>query len=260
MSSALDYEKIAHLYDSYLQFENDLSFFLEECQKTNGSVLKLTCGTGRISIPLLEAGVSLTCVDASPAMLEIFRQKIAGKSLDPAIVLADMADLQLDSKFDLVLLPFQSFHELHTAAERERTLAGIYDCLNPDGRFICTLHNPKTRLEAIARGTTEYGLFPRLDGSGSVRLSVALEYAADTGIVSGFQTIYELDSGDRLIAEHGVSIRFSLIELESFQALLKSIGFSIETIYGNYDRSPLIPQSSPYAIVCSYQSSKSSMN
>lgn len=36
-------------------------------------------GTGRISIPVLEAGVNLTCMDASPAMLGILRQKLAAK-------------------------------------------------------------------------------------------------------------------------------------------------------------------------------------
>ncbi|HCF28232.1 MAG TPA: hypothetical protein DEV81_13755 [Cyanobacteria bacterium UBA11049] len=70
MSSALDYEQIARLYDSYLRFTDDLPFFLQECQEIDGSVLELICGTGRISIPLLEAGVSLTCVDASPVMHE----------------------------------------------------------------------------------------------------------------------------------------------------------------------------------------------
>ncbi|MFB2921868.1 hypothetical protein [Aerosakkonema funiforme] len=43
MTSALDYEQIAHLYDSYLRFTDDLPFFLQECQKIDGSVLELMC-------------------------------------------------------------------------------------------------------------------------------------------------------------------------------------------------------------------------
>lgn len=115
MSSALDYEQIAHLYDSYLRFTDDLPFFLEDCSKIDGSVLELMCGTGRISIPLLEAGVSLTCVDASSAMLSILRQKLTARGLSAAVVQADVTGLKLDSTFDLVVLPFQSFHEKKSA-------------------------------------------------------------------------------------------------------------------------------------------------
>jgi hypothetical protein len=52
MSPALDYEQIAHLYDSYMRFTDDLPFLLQECRDTSGSVLELMCGTGRVSIPL----------------------------------------------------------------------------------------------------------------------------------------------------------------------------------------------------------------
>ena len=40
----------------------DVGFYVEEATK-------LMCGTGRVSVPLLEAGVDLTCVDASERML-----------------------------------------------------------------------------------------------------------------------------------------------------------------------------------------------
>jgi hypothetical protein len=52
MNSALDYEKIAHLYDSSYRFTDDLPFFLQACEKNDGSILELMCGTGRIFIPL----------------------------------------------------------------------------------------------------------------------------------------------------------------------------------------------------------------
>ncbi len=250
MNSALDYEKIAHLYDSYCRFTDDVPFFLQECKKTDGSVLELMCGTGRISMPLLEAGVNLTCVDASPAMLAILRQKLAASGLSAHVVQASITCLKLESTFDLVLLPFQSFHELHTEAEQRKALTEIARSLKSNGRFICTLHNPRVRLQSIIQGSSHYGPFPRVDGVGSVSLSVDLNYEPETGIVRGWQTIYELDSTDQKVVEHRLPIQFSLIEFDVFQELVQSADFSIEEVFGNYDFSPFVPETSPYIIVC----------
>jgi predicted TPR repeat methyltransferase len=46
----------------------DVGFYVEEATKVKGNS-GLICGTGRASMPLLEAGVDLTCVDASERML-----------------------------------------------------------------------------------------------------------------------------------------------------------------------------------------------
>ncbi|WP_413167079.1 class I SAM-dependent methyltransferase [Capilliphycus salinus ALCB114379] len=251
MSSALDYEKIAHLYDSYLRFTDDLPFFIQECQKTKGSVLELMCGTGRISIPLLEAGVHLTCVDASPAMLAIFRQKLTEKRLNASVIQAGVTALKFSSQFDLILLPFQSFHELKSKTEQRQFIDKIAELLNPNGRFICTLHNPEVRLKSIGKTATNYGQFPRVDGAGFVSLSVELNAQPETGMVSGYQTIYELDEAQNKVAEHKLPVQFSLIELDAFQELLKLTGFGIEEVFGNYDYSPFIRETSPYMIVSS---------
>lgn len=250
MSSALDYEKISHLYDSYFRFTDDLPFFLQECKKVKGSVLELMCGTGRISIPLLEAGVNLTCVDASPAMLAILRQKLVARGLSAQVAQANVTNLQFESIFDLVVLPFQSFHELHSLAEQRKVLQEIAQSLKPNGRFICTLHNPQVRLQSIGQGSSSYGPFPRVDGAGLISLLVELNYEPDTKIVSGWQTIYELDSTSQNLAEHRLPIQFSLIEFEVFQELVQSVGFDIEEVFGNYDFSPFDQQTSPYMIVC----------
>ena len=72
----MDYGRIAHLYDAYVHSDFDVAFFLEETRAAS-QVLELMSGTGRLSIPLLEAGVSLSCVDQSPEMLASLREKLA---------------------------------------------------------------------------------------------------------------------------------------------------------------------------------------
>jgi hypothetical protein len=53
---ALDYAQIAHLYDAYVKTKFDVPFFLQETARCT-HVLELMCGTGRVPIPLLKAGV-----------------------------------------------------------------------------------------------------------------------------------------------------------------------------------------------------------
>jgi ubiquinone/menaquinone biosynthesis C-methylase UbiE len=81
MNASIHWDWVAGLYDTYVTTTFDLPFFLREATATGGNVLELMCGTGRVSVPLAEAGVHLTCVDGSAEMLARLREKLAAKGL-----------------------------------------------------------------------------------------------------------------------------------------------------------------------------------
>ncbi len=60
----------AIFYDSYLMgLPGDVAFYIEQARKAGSPVLELGCGTGRILIPVAEAGIDIVGLDNSPAML-----------------------------------------------------------------------------------------------------------------------------------------------------------------------------------------------
>ena len=103
--AAIDYSQVAHLYDVYVRTDFDVPFFINEAKDCD-SVLELMAGTGRVSIPLLEAGISLTCVDNSRHMLSILGKKVADRGLSAAVYEMDVCDLSFRNTFDLIILPF----------------------------------------------------------------------------------------------------------------------------------------------------------
>src|SRR6201987_5608031 len=59
------------------QIVGDLAFYERIAREAGGPVLELACGTGRITLPLAKAGLHVTGVDRSEAMLTIARRKLA---------------------------------------------------------------------------------------------------------------------------------------------------------------------------------------
>jgi ubiquinone/menaquinone biosynthesis C-methylase UbiE len=110
----IDYDRVADIYDLYVTSDLDIGFFVEEAGKVRGKVLELMCGTGRVSVPLLEAGVDLTCVDASEGMLARLEERLRARKLEARVLRADVRHLDLgeEEEFDLALIPFHSFSEL----------------------------------------------------------------------------------------------------------------------------------------------------
>ena len=78
------YARIADVYDAFVSSQYDVPFFIEEAKKAGGEVLELMAGTGRLTIPLLEAGIPLTCLDFSAEMLAVLRDKLAARGLAAA--------------------------------------------------------------------------------------------------------------------------------------------------------------------------------
>lgn len=249
MSSALDYSQIADLYDSFVRVETDVPFFVEEVKRASGPVLELMCGTGRLSLPLLEAGADLTCVDVYGEMLDVLRRKLLQKGLAAALVQADVARMSFPPEFALALLPFQSFNELTDEEDRRAALRGICGALVPGGRFVCTLHNPPVRLRSVGQGAVTLGPFPRLDGPGSVEVELELGYEPASRIVSGTETVRVLNSEGEAVREHRLPLRFVLIEPQAFFAMAEEAGFEVLEVFGDYARAAFVPESSPFAIV-----------
>jgi len=249
MSSALDYSQIADLYDSFVRVETDVPFFVEEVRRAGGPVLELMCGTGRLSVPLLEAGADLTCVDLFGEMLEVLRRKQQQRGLAAKVVQADVARMAFPPEFALALLPFQSFNELTDEEDQRAALRGVWSALVPGGRFVCTLHNPPVRLRSVGQGATTLGPFPRSDGPGTVEVVLELGYEPAARILAGTETERALDAEGAVVREHRLPLRFVLIEPVAFFALAEDTGFEILEVFGDYARAAFIPESSPFAIV-----------
>lgn len=95
----------------------------------NGRVLEAGCGTGRISIPLIERGVDLVGCDLSAPMLNRFQEKFPA----PRILRADASLLPFPSaQFDAVL----TVHVLHLIPNWRDVLREFKRVLVPGGLYL----------------------------------------------------------------------------------------------------------------------------
>ena len=69
---------LARLYDAF-PFDADVPLYLELASAQGGRVLEVACGTGRVLVPLAQAGFSVTGLDASNKQFQkvkVLEQKI----------------------------------------------------------------------------------------------------------------------------------------------------------------------------------------
>ncbi len=80
--------------------ELEHSFYLSLAHEAGGPVLELGCGTGRMTIPMVQAGLDVTGLDVVPTMLEQARRK-AG-DLPIQWIEADVRNFHLGRQFHFI--------------------------------------------------------------------------------------------------------------------------------------------------------------
>jgi SAM-dependent methyltransferase len=85
----------------------DLAIWAELAREAAGPVLELGCGTGRVAAHLARAGVEVTAVDESPALLAALTDRASASGLEVACVRADARELALGRRFALIVAPMQ---------------------------------------------------------------------------------------------------------------------------------------------------------
>jgi SAM-dependent methyltransferase len=241
-----DIEEIGVLYDSVTLYRSrpDVDFYVEEARSTEGRILELGCGTGRVLIPVARLGKEITGIDSSPRMLAQCRARLDEEPPEVrdkvTLVRADMRQLDLETRFSLVMIPFRPLQHLVAVSDQIATLQGIHRHLEPGGRLVFDVFNPNIRYLVEDRtrereDTAEVAL----PGNRSFRRTgrVAAVHVDDQ--YSEIEMIYYVRGADgstqRLV--HGFLMRwYWRYELEH---LLARCGFRIRAVFGDFNRSPL---------------------
>lgn len=127
-------ERMAGVYDSwYADYDPAALTTLEQLAR-GGRALELGIGTGRIAIPLRQAGVAISGIDASPAMVARLRSKVGGEDIPVAI--GNFADLAIEGRYTLIYVLFNTFFALLTQEEQLRCFENVSCHLAPGGSFL----------------------------------------------------------------------------------------------------------------------------
>lgn len=163
------YDRIASFYDPWSRsVTEDVGFYVDEALASGGPVVELAVGTGRIAIPVAEAGVPVIGVDSSAAMLRVARAaaESAGVSELVDLRLGDLREPPVSERVPLVICPFRSLLHLETEGEKLRALHAARALLEPGGRFVFDVFAPSREDIEETNGRwleREPGIFERAD-------------------------------------------------------------------------------------------------
>ena len=233
-----DFDIYARFYDPDLGDLNaDLQMYQQFAARCDSPILELGCGTGRVLIPLARQGYRITGIDASTAMLEKAREKVAAENLQDraALVEQEMGELELEEQFNLAFAALNSFAHLHTTDDQLVALTRTRRHLYPGGVLVLDMFNPDLARLLDARG--QVALAKVMDGPGAGQRT--MRFCTDE-VDLGRQLIHTTYIVDEIDAEGQVKrtlFPFSLryVFRYELELLLRHAGFEVEAIYGSYD-------------------------
>jgi ubiquinone/menaquinone biosynthesis C-methylase UbiE len=173
------YEKQAPRYDRSIAFWEKVLFRDGRqwvCSRAQGEVLEVAIGTGR-NLTFYPAGVRLTGIDISPAMLERARQRASELGMEVDLREGDAQDLPFPGgSFDTVVCTLS----LCNVPDDRRAVAEMKRVLRPGGRLLLLDHiRAASGLGRAVQKALEF-VWVRLEGEHLLRRP--LEHAKAEGL------------------------------------------------------------------------------
>jgi ubiquinone/menaquinone biosynthesis C-methylase UbiE len=220
-------ERFADRYDEWSAgMTEDVPFYVELARETEGPLVELAVGSGRVAIPVAQAtGRPLHGIDTSPAMLALARERAAAAGVELELREGDMRELELAEPAGLVYCPFRGLLHLATWADRRRVFERVASALRPGGRF------------AWNAFAFDHAIAARLDGHHHREpVPHALRYAVGDNRID-----ITLDGGGTLSLWWATK--------NEWLGLIDVAGLEVEALYGDFDRRPFDDEAREYVWV-----------
>lgn len=244
-----DYAPFARLYDLfYDEFDDDVQMYQAFAERTGKRVLEIGVGTGRVAIPLAQAGCAVTGIDASEEMLAIGRAKadLSGVGDRVTFVRADMRDFTLGPRFDLAIVPINTFMHNLTPGDQLATLAAIERHLGPEGLLVIDLFNPDLNAPDDRR-LVLHRTRPGVGGQPILQFTTR-SFDWENQISSVTFIVDEPDERG-YIRRTVFPFQMRFLFRSEAELLMRQAGYAVEAVYGSYDLDPFGPGAEKMIVV-----------
>jgi SAM-dependent methyltransferase len=211
----------------------DLPFWLDLAGQAGSPVLELGCGTGRVLIPLAQAGYQTIGLDHDLSMLSYLRTKIAIRLIHPPdLIAADFTEFNFATHFPLVILPCNTFSTLSTD-QRMLCLRCVCQHLQEGGVFAISIPNPEILRRLPARSVAELeDEFIDPSTGNPVQVSSSWQRTGKTFILTW---MYDHLLPDGRVERFEVKTSHQLISQKNYLIDIAQAGLMVKEIYGDFD-------------------------
>jgi SAM-dependent methyltransferase len=169
---AVEHYEDAEAYERrYEAREEDVAYYLGRCRGAE-RVLEVGAGAGRLTIPLLQRGLTVTAVDSSEPMLRLLAKRVeslpseARKRLSTRC--ADMRTFRSRRRYDRVIAAFHTVCHLYSLGDIRAFLELAHTHLSPGGRLEFDL--PLPRIDVPGYDPISQVRMTEFDGPGGPQL------------------------------------------------------------------------------------------
>ena len=226
MANGQLYEKYAAYYDkiyAHVDYEGESEFInwaVNEHKISSGvELLDVACGTGSHTM-ILKNNFNITGVDINENMLKIAREKVP----EANFIHGDMKQLEIRSKYDVIICIFSAIHYNISYKELERTLTNFYNHMKNGGILIYDLSfNTDNWIEGIVSVDTVV--------EEELKIARICQSRLENGIFNAnfVFLVKDNDEFDFDIDEH----KLGVFEIDKVNKIMEKVGFKTY-IYGDF--------------------------
>lgn len=233
------YTSFASVYDLFMDnvpYEEWCAFLckiLAQHGITDGPVLDLGCGTGKMTRLMSEQGYDMTGIDNAAEMLQI-------AAMEPGEVpilylLQDMQDLELDGCVRAVCSVCDCVNYVLDEEKLQQAFSRVHEYLEEDGVFIFDVNTSYKYTKLLAENT-----FAESRDEGSF---IWDNYYDEEERINEYDLTLFIPEGDELYRRYTETHYQRNYETETLLKLLKNAGFTDICVYDDYTDAPLCEMS-----------------
>jgi SAM-dependent methyltransferase len=235
----------------------DLAFWQTLVRETAPRrLLELACGTGRLTLPLARLGVAeeVVALDSSAPFIRRLRERVDAEldavSRRLTVVEGEMQRPQVDGRFELIIVPFNSLAYLIAREDRLACLHAARALLAPGGRFAFDVVAPRYDFLSESAGSCPPLRVDADHAAPQYGIARFLRSYSDTYDPRS-QTLrstnrYEVHYADGRVEHRIGDLDWHIYFPEELDMLLEAAGLTVVQRYGDYDRGPWTPRSRRY--------------
>lgn len=247
-------EAIARLYDLDLSVDpGDVELYVALAKRTGGPIVELAAGSGRIAVPLAEAGHRVVGVDISQEMMARARTRLvaAGPKVADRVQLieADMAEAAANEAvaaagpYQLAILGLNSILILTSADRQRAVLDAMARLLAPGGIAVVDVWLPvPTDLTAFDGRLSLDWLRTDPETGLDVTKSSAAWFDPTSRIVT-LTTVFEEGAPGTAPVRWTRADALRLVTVDELLGYAADAGLQVEQVAGDHELGPLAPGS-----------------